>query len=238
MAKTPEAAKKFMDDLVAPATANAASEAADIRRLMESEKGGSDLQPWDWDFYAKQVRKARFDIDEARVKPYFELNNVLENGVFYAANQLYGLTFTERKDIPVYHPDVRVFEVSDADGKPLALFYCDYFKRDNKNGGAWMDVFVDQSKLLGTLPVIYNVANLPKPAPGEPALITFTDATTMFHEFGHGLHGMFANTVYPTLSGASTAADFVEFPSQFNEHWALYPAVFHHYARHYKTGQP
>jgi peptidyl-dipeptidase Dcp len=135
MAKTPEAAKKFMDDLVAPATANAAGEAADIRHLMESDKGGDELQPWDWDFYAKQVRRARFDIDEAQVKPYFELNNVLENGVFYAANQLYGLSFTERKDIPVYHPDVRVFEVTDADGKPLALFYCDYFKRDNKNGG-------------------------------------------------------------------------------------------------------
>jgi peptidyl-dipeptidase Dcp len=238
MAKTPEAAKKFMDDLVAPATANAASEAADIRRLMESEKGGSDLQPWDWDFYAKQVRKARFDIDEAQVKPYFELNNVLQNGVFYAANQLYGLTFTERKDIPVYHPDVRVFEVTDADGKPLALFYCDYFKRDNKNGGAWMSSLVGQSKLLGTLPVVYNVGNSPKPAPGQPALISFTDATTMFHEFGHALHGMFSETRYPSLSGTSVARDFVEFPSQFNEHWATYPAIFNHYAKHYETGAP
>src|ERR1700722_14156779 len=235
MAKTPEAAKKFMDDLVAPATANAAGEAAEIRRLIA---GGSELQPWDWDFYAKQVRKAKFDIDEAQVKPYFELNNVLQNGVFYAANQLYGLNFTERKDIPVYHPDVRVFEVTDADGKPLALFYCDYFKRDNKNGGAWMRNLVGQSKLLGTLPVVYNVGNSPKPAPGQPALISFTDATTMFHEFGHALHGMFSDTRYPSLSGTSVARDFVEFPSQFNEHWATYPAIFNHYAKHYQTGAP
>jgi peptidyl-dipeptidase Dcp len=163
---------------------------------------------------------------------------VLQNGVFYAANRLYGITFKERKDIPVYEPDVRVFQITDVNGKPLALFYCDYFKRDNKNGGAWMSEFVGQSKLLGTLPVIYNVANLPKPAPGEPALVSFEDVTTMFHEFGHALHGMFADTQYPSLSGTSTARDFVEFPSQFNEHWAIYPAVFKHYAKHYKTGAP
>ncbi|HTZ60399.1 MAG TPA: peptidyl-dipeptidase Dcp [Acidobacteriaceae bacterium] len=234
MAKTPEAAIRFMNQLVPASTANAASEAEDIRQLMKGEQ----LEPWDWDYYAKQVRKAKFDIDDAQVKPYFEVNNVLENGVFYAANQLYGLTFHERKDIPVYQPDVRVFEVMDADGKPLALFYCDYFKRDNKNGGAWMSSFVGQSKLLGTLPVVYNVANFPKPAPGQPALISFTDATTMFHEFGHALHGMFANTEYPSLSGTSVARDFVEFPSQFNEHWATYPAVFQHYAKHYASGAP
>jgi peptidyl-dipeptidase Dcp len=248
MAKTPEAVLKFMDALVSGAAAKAASEGKDIQDVIDAQKndvqkgdaqkGGFTLQPWDWNFYSEQVRKAKYDLNEAELKPYFELNNVLENGVFYAANQLYGITFKERKDIPVYHPDVRVFEISDADGKPLALFYCDYFKRDNKNGGAWMDVFADQSKLLGTLPVVYNVANLPKPAPGEPALISFDDVTTMFHEFGHALHGMFANTEYPSLSGASTAADFVEFPSQFNEHWALYPAVLEHYARHYKTGLP
>ena len=236
MAKTPEAALRFMDALVPGATAKAGSEGKDIQAVIDAQKGGFTLQPWDWDFYSEQVRKAKYDLNEAEVKPYLELNQVLENGVFYAANQLYGITFKERKDIPVYHPEVRVFEVSDADGKPLALFYCDYFKRDNKNGGAWMDVFVDQSKLLGTMPVVYNVANLPKPAPGEPALISFTDVTTMFHEFGHALHGMFANTEYPSLSGTATAADFVEFPSQFNEHWALYPAVLDHYARHYKTG--
>jgi peptidyl-dipeptidase Dcp len=236
MAKTPEAALKFMDALVPGATAKAAIEGKDIQNVIDAQKGGFTLQPWDWDFYSEQVRKAKYDLNDAEVKPYFELNNVLENGVFYAAHQLYGITFKERKDIPVYQPDIRVFEVSDVDGKPLALFYCDYFKRDNKNGGAWMDVLVSQSKLLGTLPVVYNVANLPKPAPGEPALISLTDVTTMFHEFGHALHGMFANSEYPSLSGAATARDFVEFPSQFNEHWALYPAVFNNYAKHYKTG--
>jgi peptidyl-dipeptidase Dcp len=238
MAKTPQAALKFMDALVPGATAKVASEGKDIQDVIDAQKGGFTLQPWDWDFYADQVRKAKFNLNETEVKPYFELNNVLENGVFYAANQLYGIIFKERKDIPVYQPDVRVFEVSDADGKPLALFYCDYFKRDNKNGGAWMGSFVDQSKLQGTLPVVYNVANLPKPAAGEPALISFTDVTTMFHEFGHALNGMFANTEYPSLSGTATARDFVEFPSQFNEHWALYPVVFAHYAKHYKTGAP
>jgi peptidyl-dipeptidase Dcp len=236
MAKTPEAALKFMDALVPGATAKAASEGKDIQDVIDAQKGGFTLQPWDWNFYSEQVRNAKYDLNDADVKPYFELNNVLDNGVFYAATQLYGITFKERKDIPVYHPDIRVFEVSNADGTPLALFYCDYFKRDNKNGGAWMDSLVSQSKLLGTLPVVFNVANLPKPAPGEPALISYTDVTTMFHEFGHALHGMFANTEYPSLSGTSTAADFVEFPSQFNEHWALYPAVFDHYAKHYKTG--
>ncbi len=238
MAKTPEAALKFMDDLVPPATANAESEAKEIQAVIDAQKAGFELGPADWNFYAEQVRKAKYDLDEAQVRPYFELNNVLENGVFYAANQLYGITFKERHDIPVYQADVRVFEVFNADGKPLALWYCDYFKRDNKNGGAWMSEFVPQSKLLGTLPVVYNVANLPKPVEGQPALITFTDVITMFHEFGHALHGMFSNTEYPSLSGTSVARDFVEFPSQFNEHWASYPAVFNHYAKHYKTGEP
>jgi peptidyl-dipeptidase Dcp len=238
MAKTPEAALKFMDALVPGATARAASEAGDIQSLIDSQNGGFKLQPWDWNFYSEQVRKAKYDLNESEIKPYFELDNVLQNGVFYAANQLYGITFKERKDIPVYNPDVRVFEVSDSDGKPLALFYCDYFKRDNKNGGAWMDEFVNQSKLLGTLPVVYNVANFAKPASGEAALLSFDDVTTMFHEFGHALHGMFANTEYPSLSGPAVPRDFVEFPSQFNEHWASYPAVFNHYAKHYKTGEP
>jgi peptidyl-dipeptidase Dcp len=238
MAKTPEAALKFMDNLVPGATAKAANEGKDIQSVIDRQKGGFTLQPWDWDFYSEQVRKAKYDLNDAEVKPYFEISNVLENGVFYAAHQLYGLTFKERKDIPVYQTDVRVFEVSDSDGQPLALFYCDYFKRDNKNGGAWMDSLVGQSKLLGTQPVVFNVANLPKPAPGEPALISFTDVTTMFHEFGHALHGMFASTVYPSLSGTATARDFVEFPSQFNEHWALYPSVFNNFSKHYKTGAP
>ena len=242
MAKTPEAALQFMDAIVPAATAKASREAADIQAVIDgqkdAQKGGFEVQAYDWDFYAEQVRKARYDIDDAQVKPYFELDNVLQNGVFYAANQLYGITFKERHDLPVYHPDVRVFEVFDSDGKHLALFYCDYFKRDNKNGGAWMSEFVGQSRLLGTSPVVYNVANLPKPAAGEPALISFTDVVTMFHEFGHALHGMFSNAEYPTLAGTSTARDFVEFPSQFNEHWATYPAIFAHYAKHYKTGAP
>jgi peptidyl-dipeptidase Dcp len=238
MAKDPESALRFMDAIVPAATAKAAREAHDIQDVIHAQKGGFQVQPWDWDFYAEQVRKARYDLDEAQVKPYFELDSVLQNGVFYAANQLYGISFKERHDIPVYHPDVRVFEVFDADGKHLALFYCDYFKRDNKNGGDWMSEFVGQSRLLGTTPVVYNVANLPKPAEGQPALISFTDVTTMFHEFGHALHGMFSDAEYPLLAGTSTARDFVEFPSQFNEHWALYPSIFAHYAKHYKTGAP
>jgi peptidyl-dipeptidase Dcp len=238
MAKTPAAALQFMDALVPVAAAKAAAEAKDMQAVIDAQQGGFKLQPWDREFYGERVRKAKYDLDEAQIKPFFELNNVLQNGVFYAANRLYGITFKERKDIPVYEPDVRVFQITDVNGKPLALFYTDYFKRDNKNGGAWMSEFVGQSKLLGTLPVIYNVANLPKPAPGEPALISFEDVTTMFHEFGHALHGMFADTQYPSLSGTSTARDFVEFPSQFNEHWAIYPAVFKHYAKHYKTGAP
>jgi peptidyl-dipeptidase Dcp len=242
MAKTPEAALKFMDAMVPASTAKAQGEAADIQALIDAQhgaqNGGFKLEPWDWNFYSEQVRKAKYDLDESQIKPYFELHSVLENGVFYAANKLYGITFKRRTDIPVYNPDVEVYEVTDTDGKPLALWYCDYFKRDNKNGGAWMDVFVGQSKLLGTLPVVYNVANFSKPAAGEPALISFSDVTTMFHEFGHALHGMFADTKYPSLSGTSVPRDFVEFPSQFNEHWALNPQVFANYAKHYKTGEP
>jgi len=238
MAKTPEAAIQFMDALVPASTANAASEAKDIQALIDAQHGGFTLKPWDWEFYSEQVRKAKYDLNESEEKPYFELNNVLQNGVFYAAHELYGLTFKERHDIPVWQPDVRVFEVYDADGKPLSLWYCDYFKRDNKNGGAWMDVLVNQSKLLKQLPVVYNVANFEKPAPGQPALLTFDDVTTMFHEFGHALHGMFADTEYPSLSGTQVPRDFVEFPSQFNEHWATYPAVLAHYAHNYKTGEP
>lgn len=238
MAKTPEVALKFMDAIVPAATAKAAREAKDNQAVVDSQNGGFKIEAYDWQFYSEQVRKARYDIDDAQVKPYFELNNVLQNGVFYAANKLYGLTFKERHDFPVYQQDVRVFEVFDADGKHLAIFYCDYFKRDNKNGGAWMSDFVGQSRLLNRTPVVVNVANLPKPAEGEPALITFTDVVTMFHEFGHALHGIFSDAEYPTLAGTSTARDFVEFPSQFNEHWALEPSIFAHYARHYKSGDP
>jgi peptidyl-dipeptidase Dcp len=236
MAKTPENALAYLQQVVPAATAKAEGEGKEIQDLIDAQKGGFKLQPWDWNFYSEQVRKAKYDLDADEVKPYFELHRVLTDGVFYAANQLYGITFKERKDIPVYEPDVMVYEVFDADGKPLALAYFDYYKRDSKDGGAWMSEFVSQSKLLGTLPVIYNVANFAKPAAGEPALISFDDVTTMFHEFGHGLHGIFANTEYPTLSGPNVPRDFVEFPSQFNEHWASYPTVFAHYAKHYKTG--
>ncbi|HVS59687.1 MAG TPA: peptidyl-dipeptidase Dcp [Gemmatimonadaceae bacterium] len=235
-AKNPENAIKLLTDLAPAATAKARAEAADMQKLIDAHGGGFKLQSWDWQYYAEQVRKAKYNLDESQIKPYFELNNVLQNGVFFAANRLYGITFKERHDIPVYHPDVRVFEVFDSNGQPLALFYADYFKRDNKSGGAWMDQWVDQSGLTRWKPVIYNVANFTKPASGQAALLTFDDVTTMFHEFGHGLHGLFSNVQYPLLSGTNVPRDFVEFPSQFNEHWALEPNVFANYAKHYQTG--
>jgi peptidyl-dipeptidase Dcp len=238
MAKTPAAVETFLHKLVPAAIAKARGEAKDIQAVINKSGKRFKLAPWDWDHYAEMVRKAKYDLNEDQIRPYFELNNVLENGVLYAATQLYGITFKERKDIPVYQPDVRVFEVTDKDGSPLGLMYFDYFKRDNKSGGAWMDNFVGQSKLLGTEPVIYNVANFTKPAPGQPALLSYDDVTTMFHEFGHALHGLFADQQYPTLSGTNVARDFVEFPSQFNEHWALDPAVFKHYAVNVETGKP
>src|SRR5690606_27693225 len=207
MAKTPERALKFMRDLVPAATAKARAEAADIQAIIDQGDTKFQLEPWDWELYAEQVRKARFDLDEDRIKPYFELDRVLQDGVFYAANQLYGLTFKERRDLPVYQADVRVFDVIDADGSQLGLFYADYFKRDNKGGGAWMSNFVEQSDLLGTKPVIYNVCNFTKPAPGQPALLSWDDVTTMFHEFGHALHGFFADQKYPSLSGTNVARD-------------------------------
>ncbi|HGM5489281.1 TPA: peptidyl-dipeptidase Dcp [Serratia fonticola] len=236
MAKTPDAALAFMRDIVPAATGRAEREAKDIQAMIDQQKGGFKLAAWDWQFYAEQVRKEKYDLDESQIKPYFEMNNVLHNGVFYAANLLYGITFKERKDIPVYHPDVRVYEVFDKDGQSLALFYTDFYKRDNKGGGAWMSNFVEQSRLNGTKPVIYNVSNFTKPAAGQPALLSYDDVITMFHEFGHALHGMFADQQYPSLSGTNTARDFVEFPSQFNEHWASDPKVFAHFARHYQTG--
>ncbi|MCA1818032.1 MAG: peptidyl-dipeptidase Dcp [Acidobacteria bacterium] len=238
MAKTPENALKLMSDLVPAATAKARAEAVKLQKVADSEGNHFKIEAADWEHYAEKVRKAEYDIDQAQVKQYFELNRVLQDGVFFAANKLYGLTFKERKDIPVYNPDVRVFEVFDADGSSMALFYADYFQRPSKSGGAWMDVFVDQSTLLGTKPVIYNVANFQKPAAGQPALLSFSDVTTMFHEFGHALHGMFSRVKYPTLSGTNVPRDFVEFPSQFNEHWASEPTVFANYAKHYQTGEP
>lgn len=238
MAKTPETVIDFLDKLVEPATAKAKGEASEIQTIIDKQGGGFKLEPWDWNYYAEQVRKEKYDLDANEIKPYLELRNVLENGVFYAANLLYGLTFKERHDLPVYNEDVMVFEVFDQDGSTLGLFYGDYFKRDNKRGGAWMNNSVDQSYLLGTKPVINNTCNFTKPAAGQPALMSFANVTTMFHEFGHALHGFFASQKYPSLSGTRVARDFVEFPSQFNEHWALDPKVLKNYAIHYKTKEP
>ncbi len=237
MAKSSDAVQKFLSQIVPAATAKAKDEAAVIQKEIDSQKGGFKLEPWDWNFYAEQVRKKNYDLNESQIKPYLELWNVVENGVFYAATQLYGITFKRREDIPTYNPDMRVYEVFDQDSSAIGLFYCDYFKRDNKSGGAWMDNIVGQSKLLNTKPVIYNVCNYAKPPEGQPALISFDDVTTLFHEFGHALHGFFADQKYPTLSGTDVARDFVEFPSQFNEHWAMNPKVFANYAKHYKTGE-
>ncbi len=237
MAQTPAAVDRFLKQLTPATRAKAAEEAKLVQAAIDKDGKHFDLKPWDWQHYAEQVRKEKYDLDEATLKPYFELHTVLEKGVFYAATQLYGITFKRRTDLPVYQPDVMVYEVFDKDGSQLGLMYFDYFKRDNKTGGAWMNNFVGQSKLIGTRPVIYNVANFTKPAPGQPALLSFDDVTTMFHEFGHALHGLFANQTYPLVSGTSVARDYVEFPSQFNEHWALYPDVLKHYALNYKTGQ-
>jgi len=237
MAKTPEAALAFMRNIVPAARARAEREAAAIQQTIDQQQGDFLLQAWDWRFYAEQVRRARYDLDESQIKPYFELNAVLHNGVFEAATRLYGIRFTPRQDLPVYHPDVQVYEIFDADETPLALFYTDFFKRDSKGGGAWMSNFVNQSTLLDSKPVIYNVCNYTKPPAGEPALLSWDDVITMFHEFGHTLHGLFATQRYPGLSGTETPRDFVEFPSQINEHWASEPSLFRHYARHYQTGE-
>jgi peptidyl-dipeptidase Dcp len=238
MAKTPEAANKFMADLVPATVAKAKKEAEDIQKVINQKGGNFKLEPWDWNYYSEMVRKARYDLDESEIKPYFELNRVLEDGIFYTATKLYGIEFKERKDIPVYSDDMRVFELFNEDGSAIGLFYTDFFKRDNKSGGAWMSEIVGQSKLLNNKPVIYNVCNFTKPAEGKPALISYDDVTTMFHEFGHALHGLLADQTYPSLAGTNVARDFVELPSQINEHWALYPEVFNNYAVHYETGKP
>ncbi len=242
-AGTPAAVNQMLARLVPPAIANARKEAADNQKLIDQQAGAGHgkpftLEPWDWAFYAEQVRKARFGFDQAEVKPYFELNRVMQDGVFYAAHELYGLSFKERHDLPVYQPDVRVFEVFNADGSPLGLFLADYFARDNKRGGAWMNSYVGQSRLLGWKPVVVNNLNIAKPPQGQPALLTFEEVTTMFHEFGHALHGLLSDVNYPSLSGTSVPRDFVEFPSQLNEMWAREPVVFTHYAKHYQTGVP
>lgn len=237
MAKEPAAARKMLQDLVPTLLEKTRQEADDIRALMKQEQADFELMPWDWEYYAEKVRRQRYDIDENVVRQYFELDQVLKNGVFFTMNRLYGIEFRERHDLPVYHEDVRVFDVIDADGTQLGLFYADYFRRDSKRGGAWMSSFVDQSGLLNERPVIINVMNIPRPAEGEPALISFDNVTTMFHEMGHALHGLFSAVHYPSVSGTSVPRDFVEFPSTAKEDWAIHPEVLRNYARHHETGE-
>ena len=238
MARTPESALKLLAGLAPAAARNAKAEADKLQALIDKQKGGFQLEPWDWDFYSEQVRKTEHDLDEAAIRPYLEFDSVLVNGVFFAAEKLYGVTFKERHDLPVYHPDVRVFDIIDTGGKAIGLFYGDYYARDNKQGGAWMDSFLDQCGLLGQQPVITQNCNYVKPAEGKPLLLSFDDVTTLFHEFGHALHGMLSRQEYPLFAGTATATDFVEFPSQINEALATDPAVLAHYARHYKTREP
>lgn len=237
MANTPEAALAFMRAIVPAARKRAGDELAEIQKAIDKEKGEFSVQAWDWAYYAEQVRREKYALDEAQLKPYFALDTVLNEGVFWTANQLFGIKFIERFDIPVYHPDVRVWEIFDHDGTGLALFYGDFFARESKSGGAWMGNFVEQSVLNETRPVIYNVCNYQKPAQDQPALLLWDDVITLFHEFGHTLHGLFASQRYATLSGTNTPRDFVEFPSQINEHWASHPQVFARYARHVETGE-
>ena len=241
-AGNPTAVADMIRQVAPPALKRAREEAAEIQKLIDRQAAARGvpsftLQPWDWFFYSEQVRKAHYDFDQAQVAPYFELERVMHDGLFYAAHELYGLSFRERKDLPVYQPDVRVFEVSDADGKPLALFLADYFARDNKQGGAWMNSYVSQSALLRQRPVVANHLNIPKPQPGQPVLLTFEEVTGMFHEFGHAIHGMLSNVRYPLLSGTSVPRDFVEYPSQYNEMWAREPQVVAHYAHDYRSGE-
>jgi peptidyl-dipeptidase Dcp len=228
----------LLERLAPVAVANARVEAEELQRLLEQDMPGATLQPWDWAFYAERVRRERFDVDAAQLREYFELDRVLHDGIFFAATKLYGLTFAERTDLAVYHEGVRMFEVSDADGSPIGLFLGDYHTRDSKRGGAWMNSFCEQSRLLGTRPVVVNNLNIPKPPAGEPTLMTFDEVRTAFHEFGHALHGLLSDVTYPTFSGTSVPRDFVEYPSQVNEMWMLWPEVLANYARHYQTGEP
>lgn len=237
-ARTTDAVNKRLADLTPAAVANAQREAADIQEMIAAEGNDFEIASWDWAYYAEKVRKARYAFDESNLRPYFEMNTVLQNGVFYAANRLYGLTFKERTDLPVYHPDVRVFEVYDSDGTPLALFLGDFYARSSKRGGAWMNAYVTQSRLLNNRPLVANHQNIPKSPEGEPTLMTFDEVTTMFHEFGHALHGMFSNVYYPYFAGTSVPRDFVEYPSQVNEMWATWPEILKNYAVHHKTGEP
>lgn len=237
MAKTPENVQAFLQQLIEPAKTKAKQEAATIQELINTQNANFQLEAYDWNFYAEQVSKAKYDLQESAIKPYFELSNVLEKGVFFAAEKLYGILFKKRLDLPVYHEDVQVYELFEEDGSALGLFYFDPYKRDNKSGGAWMDNIVVQSHLLKQKPVIYNVCNYKKPIEGQPCLLSYDDVSTLFHEFGHALHGFFADQQYPSLSGTAVARDFVELPSQLNEHWALDDMILNNYALHFQTGE-
>lgn len=238
MAKNSENVYTFLNKIIPAYLQKAKADAAELEAFAKKTEGADfKLEAWDWAYYADKLRKEKYDLNQNEVKEYFVLDSVVQNGIFYAANKLYGLTFKPRTDLPVYNSDVKVYDVLDKDGSQLAIFYTDYFHRPLKSGGAWMSNWVDQSKLFNTKPVIYNVCNYTKPAEGEPALLSMDEVETLFHEFGHALHGMFANQQYPSLSGTSVARDFVEMPSQFNEHWATDPAVLKNYAKHYKTGK-
>ncbi len=237
-AGTVAAVNQRLSELIPPAVANARQEAADLQEMIEAEGYDFELQAWDWDFYADKLRAARYEFDANELRPYFELDNVLQRGVFYAAERLYGITFEERFDLPVYQEDVRVFEVFDSVGTTLAIFIADFYARPTKRGGAWMNSYVSQNDLLNTQPVVANHLNITEPPAGEPTLLTYDEVTTMFHEFGHALHGMFSNVQYPYFSGTSVPRDFVEYPSQVNEMWADWPEVLENYAVHYETGEP
>ncbi|HCD15890.1 MULTISPECIES: M3 family metallopeptidase [Shewanella] len=238
MAKTPEAVYEMFGSMVPAVVANTQKEAADIQAMIDKTGGKFQLKPWDWAFYAELVRQEKYDLDEASLKPYFEFNRVLEDGVFFTLNQLYGVTFKPRPDLPVYHPDVKAWEMFDADGSSMAIFYGDYFAREGKRGGAWMSSFVSQNLLKGEKPVVVNVMNIKKAPEGEATFVSYDEVTTMFHELGHGTHGMFSKVTYPSLSGTAVSRDFVEFPSTFEEDWAGHPQVLANYAKHYQTGEP
>ncbi len=237
-AKTPEAVAELLNQLAPPAARNALAEQRDLQAELEKSGVDGELAAWDWAFYTEKVRKAKYDVDSAAMRPYFELDRVLKDGVFYAATQLYGITFTERDDLVGWHPEDRVFEVFNEDGSPVGLYIGDFYTRDSKRGGAWMNALVSQSSLLGTPTIVTNNLNIPKPSDGEPTLLTYDEVNTLFHEFGHALHGLFAQATYPKFSGTNVYRDFVEFPSQVNEMWMLWPEILSNYARHYETGEP
>lgn len=238
MAKTPEAVYSMFGSMVPAVVANTEKEAADIQAMINKTGGKFELAPWDWEFYAEKVRQEKYALDANSIRPYFEFNRVLEDGVFYTLKELYGVTLKPRPDLPVYHPDVKPYEMFDADGSSMAIFYADYFAREGKRGGAWMSSFVGQSFLEGTKPVVVNVMNIKKAPDGQPTFVSYNEVTTMFHEMGHGTHGMFSKVTYPSLSGTSVSRDFVEFPSTFEEDWAAHPKVLANYAKHYETGKP